>query len=113
MDDLQLLREMRSATRCAPPATLAHGRTKLMTRIDSASTSAASTDTHAKGTVSPIRFRRRVLLASAAAALLVGGIVVANVLKPCGRAQLPSRRGPEQRSDSNQTSDRHCDPAST
>lgn len=84
MDDLQLLREMRSDIGSAPPATLARGRTKLMTRIDSASTSVASTDTHAKGTVSPIRFRRRVLLASAAAALLVGGIVVADVVRPSG-----------------------------
>jgi RNA polymerase sigma-70 factor (ECF subfamily) len=34
--------------------------------------------------VKPIRFRRRVLIASAAAALLVGGIVVADVVRPSG-----------------------------
>ncbi|XAS69469.1 CU044_5270 family protein [Micrococcaceae bacterium Sec5.7] len=84
MDDLQLLREMRSDIGSAPQATLARGRTKLMTRINSASTSGASTDTQGNGAVSPIRFRRRILLASAAAALLVGGIVVADVVRPMG-----------------------------
>lgn len=34
--------------------------------------------------MSPIRFRRRVLIASAAAALLVGGITVADVVRPGG-----------------------------
>jgi hypothetical protein len=84
MDDLQLLREMRSDIGSAPPATLARGREKVMAKVCPASTSAATTDTHAKGTVSPIRFRRRVLIASAAAALLVGGIVVADVVRPSG-----------------------------
>lgn len=84
MDDLQLLREMRSDIGSPAAATLARGRTKLMARIDSASTSAGSTDRGPQGTVSPIRFRRRVLLASAAAALLVGGIVVADVVRPSG-----------------------------
>jgi hypothetical protein len=84
MDDLQLLREMRSDVGSAPTATLARGRAKLMTRINSASTSGASTDTQGKGTVSPLRVRRRILLASAVAALLVGGIVVADVVKPMG-----------------------------
>lgn len=84
MDDLQLLREMRSDIGSAPSATLARGRTKLMSRIDSTSRSGASTGTLAPATVSPIRFRRRVLFASAAAALLVGGIVVADVVRPSG-----------------------------
>lgn len=84
MDDLQLLREMRSDIGSAPPATLARGREKVMAKISPASTSVATTDTHAKGTVSPIRFRRRILFASAAAALLVGGIVVADVVRPGG-----------------------------
>ncbi|WP_426986771.1 CU044_5270 family protein [Pseudarthrobacter sp. Y6] len=84
MDDLQLLREMRRDIGSPSPATLARGRTKLMTRINSTSASVASTDRDTKGTVSPIRFRRRVLLASAAAALLVGGIVVADVVRPSG-----------------------------
>lgn len=84
MDDLQLLREMRSDIGSAPPATLARGRTKLMARIDSASRSGAPTGTLAPANVRPIRYRRRVLVASAAAALLVGGIVVADVVRPTG-----------------------------
>uniref|UniRef100_UPI003F49A47F CU044_5270 family protein n=1 Tax=Paenarthrobacter ureafaciens TaxID=37931 RepID=UPI003F49A47F len=79
MDDLQLLREMRSDVGSAPPATLARGREKLMTRISQAS---ASEDTRPKATVTPIRFRRRVLFASAAAALIAGAIVVADVVRP-------------------------------
>jgi RNA polymerase sigma-70 factor (ECF subfamily) len=55
-----------------------------MTRIDSASRSEATIVTHAADMVRPIRFRRRVLIASAAAALLVGGIVVADVVRPGG-----------------------------
>jgi hypothetical protein len=84
MDDLQLLREMRSDIGSAPQATLARGREKVMAKVYRASASVTTTDTHAKGTVSPIRFRRRVLFASAAAALLVGGIVVADVVRPTG-----------------------------
>lgn len=84
MDDLQLLREMRSDVGSAPAATLARGREKVMARVAPASTAAATTDRPAKGAVRPIRFRRRVLFASAAAALLVGGIVVADVVRPIG-----------------------------
>ena len=82
MDDLQLLREMRNDIGSPASATLARGRTKLMSRIDSASRSGATTGTPAPATVSPIRFRRRILMASAAAALLVGGIVAADVVLP-------------------------------
>ncbi|MGY2744168.1 CU044_5270 family protein [Arthrobacter sp. UYCu723] len=82
MDDLQLLREMRSDIGSAPPATLARGRTKLMARIDSASRPGATTSTHAPAKVSPIRIRRRIALASAAAAFLVGVIVAADVVLP-------------------------------
>jgi hypothetical protein len=84
MDDLQLLREMRSDIGSAPPATLARGREKVMDRIGPVSTSEAVTDTLTKGNGTPVRFRRRVLFASAAAALLVGGIVVADVVRPGG-----------------------------
>lgn len=84
MDDLQLLREMRSDIGSAPPATLARGREKVMAKIGPASTFVATSGAHAKDTVSPIRFRRRVLIASAAATLLVGGIVVADVVRPGG-----------------------------
>lgn len=70
MNDLQLLREMRSDVGSAPPATLARGRNKLMSKITSDSHPEATT-THAPAAVRPI-FRRRVLMASAAAALLVG-----------------------------------------
>ena len=79
MDYLQLLREMRSHVGSAPPATLARGREKLLAKVGPGSPSLART---VKATVSPIRFRRRVLFASAAAALLVGGIVVADVVGP-------------------------------
>jgi RNA polymerase sigma-70 factor (ECF subfamily) len=82
MDDLQLLREMRSDISSAPPATLARGRNKLMARIGSTSRPETTTGTHAPAKVSPTRFRRRVLLASAAAALLVSGIVAADVVLP-------------------------------
>ena len=84
MDDLQLLREMRSDIGSPAAATLARGRTELMARIYSTSTSLGSKDRDTKSTVTPIRFRRRMLLASAAAALLVGGIVVADVVRPTG-----------------------------
>lgn len=84
MDDLQLLREMRSDIGSPASATLARGRTELMARIASTDTSVGSTDRDTKSTVTPIRFRRRMLLASAAAALLVGGIVVADVVRPSG-----------------------------
>lgn len=84
MDDLQLLREMRSDVGSASPAMLARGREKVMAKISPASKTGAATDRQAKGTVSPIRIRRRVLIASAAAALLVGGIVVADVVRPNG-----------------------------
>ncbi|MFE4837564.1 CU044_5270 family protein [Arthrobacter sp. NPDC056691] len=79
MDDLQLLREMRSDVGSAPPATLARGREKLMAKIGQSST---AEETRPKATDTPIRFRRRFLFASAAAALIVGGIVVADVVRP-------------------------------
>lgn len=82
MDDLQLLRDMRSDTGSVPPATLARGRTKLMSKIGSAPRSRATVGPHAPATVSPIRIRRRVLMASAAAALIVGGILAADVVGP-------------------------------
>lgn len=84
MDDLQLLREMRSDVGSASPATLARGREKVMAKISPASGTVAASDRQAKGAVSPIRIRRRVLIASAAAAVLVGGIVVADVVRPNG-----------------------------
>lgn len=81
MDDLQLLREMRSDIGSAPPATLARGRKRVMARIDHAHAE-ARTDAPSEEIVRPIRFRRRALFASAAAILLVGGIVVADVVRP-------------------------------
>jgi hypothetical protein len=82
MNDLQLLREMRSDIGSATPATLARGRTKLMAKIGSASRPESTTNMQAPAKVSPIRIRHRVLMASAAAALLVGGIVAADVVLP-------------------------------
>ncbi|GAB3537803.1 hypothetical protein GCM10027403_22790 [Arthrobacter tecti] len=81
MDDLQLLREMRDDIGSVPPATLTRGRKKVMAKV-SPNSASTTTDTHTKGTVSPIRFRRRALIVSAAAALLVGGIVGAEVIRP-------------------------------
>ena len=83
MDDLQLLREMRNDIGTPPQATLARGRNKVMDRISPASTSPAAA-THTTATVRPIRLKRRILFASAAAALLVGGMMVADVVKPTG-----------------------------
>ena len=82
MDDLQLLREMRSDIGSAPPATLARGRNKVMTRIGATSRPETTNRKHQPGKVSPIRLRRRILMVSAAAALLVGGIVAADVVLP-------------------------------
>lgn len=81
MDDLQLLRGMRSDIGSAPQPTLDRGREKVMSRISAASAFEPPT-TNVKATVRPIRFRRRILFASAAAALLIGGIVVADVVRP-------------------------------
>lgn len=81
MDDLQLLREMRNEVGSVPPATLARGREKVMAKVTRPSVTGATT-AHAKATVSPIRFRRRVVMVSAAAAFLVGIIVAADVVLP-------------------------------
>lgn len=85
MDDLQLLRELRSDIGTPASATIARGRTKLMTNIDSLSPAVAGTRTPVPAPASPFRFPRRILVASAAAALLVGGIVVADVFRPGGQ----------------------------
>src|SRR6478672_10571913 len=82
MDDLQLLREMRSDIGSAPPVTLARGREKVMAGVGQAPATSARGEILAESNVRQIRFRRRVLLASAAAAVLVGGIVVADVVRP-------------------------------
>ncbi|NJC21054.1 RNA polymerase sigma-70 factor (ECF subfamily) [Arthrobacter pigmenti] len=81
MDDLQLLREMRDDIGSVAPATLARGRKKVMAKV-SPNSASTTIGPHTKGTVSPIRFRRRALIVSAAAALLVGGIVGAEVIRP-------------------------------
>ncbi|MBD1539335.1 hypothetical protein HC749_14315 [Arthrobacter sp. S13_S34] len=83
MDDLQLLREMRNDIGTPPQATLNRGRNRVMDRISPTSMSSAATKP-ATTNVRPTRFRRRLFLASAAAALLVGGIVVADVVRPTG-----------------------------
>ncbi|BCW06954.1 MULTISPECIES: CU044_5270 family protein [unclassified Arthrobacter] len=83
MDDLQLLREMRNDIGTPPQAALARGRNKVMDKISQAS-AAPTAVAPAAATVTPIRFKRRILFASAAAALLVGGMVVADVIKPTG-----------------------------
>lgn len=94
MDDLQLLREMRSDVGTPPPATLARGRNALLRKIDPGSGSAVGGVPGAAidrvsvldgGTRRRRTVTRRVLLASVAAAVLVGGIVVADVVAPEGR----------------------------
>ncbi|MFC8038159.1 CU044_5270 family protein [Paenarthrobacter sp. NPDC057355] len=82
MDDLQLLREMRSDIGSAPPATLARGRVRVMANIGHDETVVVRAGDGPESNVTHIRFRRRILLASAAAALIVGGIVVADVVRP-------------------------------
>jgi RNA polymerase sigma-70 factor (ECF subfamily) len=73
MDELQLLREMRSDVGTPPQATLARGRDKLLTRIDP----------NVQTAKQPRRWQtvtRRVGFASAAAALLVGALVALDVI---------------------------------
>lgn len=82
MDDLQLLRGMRSDIGSAPSATLARGRNKVMTRIDSASRTGAVTRPSFSLRTSPAPIRGRIALLSAAAVLLVGAIVAADVVLP-------------------------------
>ncbi|MDD7834250.1 CU044_5270 family protein [Paenarthrobacter sp. AB444] len=79
MDDLQLLREMRSDVGTAPAATLARSRERLMTRIANTPDVEAFRP-EAPGT--PTRFRRRILIISAAAALIAGTMVIADVVRP-------------------------------
>ncbi|MFI2562828.1 CU044_5270 family protein [Paenarthrobacter sp. NPDC018779] len=82
MDDLQLLRELRSDTGSVPPATLAMGRSRVMAAIAHDATIGVLGKQSSERNVSHIRFRRRALLASAAAVLLIGSIVVADVVRP-------------------------------
>jgi RNA polymerase sigma-70 factor (ECF subfamily) len=82
MDDLQLLRGMRSDIGAAPQATLDRGREKVMARINTSSTFGAAPAPQERATISPIRFRRRIALASAAAAFLAGVLVTADVVLP-------------------------------
>jgi hypothetical protein len=79
MDELQLLRGMRSEVGSAPPATLARGRTKLMKNIGVESGSSARTSAPRP------RIFRRIAFASAAAAMLVGAFVTAEVIAPGGQ----------------------------
>lgn len=76
MDDLQLLRAMRSDVGSAPQATLARGRNTLMAKIGAPDARATTSG------VRPRRIVRRAVLASAAAALLVGAMVAADVIIP-------------------------------
>lgn len=82
MDDLQLLREMRSDIGSAPQATLARGRTKLMAQVRTPSRPETIASPAAPATLSAIRIRRRIVMAAAAAAVLVGAIVAADVVLP-------------------------------
>jgi RNA polymerase sigma-70 factor (ECF subfamily) len=80
MDELQLLRQMRNDVGSAPQATLARGRNKLMKNIDAEIAPFVRSPTPRSRTVS-----RRVALASAAAAMLVGAFVAADVIVPGSR----------------------------
>jgi hypothetical protein len=79
MDELQLLRGMRSEVGSAPQATLARGRSKLMKNIGAESGSSARVSAPRP------RILRRVALASAAAAMLVGAFVATDVIVPGGQ----------------------------
>src|SRR6185312_13222172 len=74
---LQLLREMRNDVGSAPQATLARGRNKLMKDIGAESGLSVRA-----GAPRSRRISRRVALASAAAALLVGAFVAADIIVP-------------------------------
>ena len=95
MDDLQLLREMRSDVGTPAQATLARGRNTLLRKIDPAGSGSAIGGVPGSG-ISGVAaldggtrrrrtVTRRFVLAAAAAAVLVGGIVVADVVAPAGR----------------------------
>lgn len=75
MDDLKLLREIRNDVGAAPEDTLASGRQKLMARIGADVAGTANAAKTPRRTV-----LRRGFAMTAAAALLVGGIVVADVV---------------------------------
>lgn len=81
MDDLQLLREIRSDVDTVEDATLARGRHNLMARIGGETTGTAVSRKMPRRTM-----LRRGFLVGAAAAVLVGGIVVADVVSVGGKA---------------------------
>ncbi len=77
MDELQLLRQMRSEVGSAPQATLARGRNKLLKNIGVESGPSVKSQAPRSRSIP-----RRVALGSAAAALLVGAFVAADVIVP-------------------------------
>lgn len=80
MDDLKLLREIRNDVGAAPEDSLARGRQKLMARIGADVAGTANAGKTPRRTV-----LRRGFAMTAAAALLVGGIVVADVVSFDGK----------------------------
>lgn len=80
MDDLQLLREMRSDVGTPPPATLARGRNTLLRKIDPGAGGMPDGGSRRRRVVT-----RRFTLAAAAALVLVGGTVAADVLIPASK----------------------------
>src|SRR4051794_31436211 len=77
MDELQLLRQMRNDVGSAPQATLTRGRNKLMKSIGVAPGPSIGSKAPRSHSIS-----RRAALARAAAPLLVGAFVPADVIVP-------------------------------
>lgn len=77
MDELHLLRATRNTTGTVPPQTLAVGREKLMRK---AAAEEAANKVPAANVLRPRRPWRRTLVASAAAAAIVAGLVVVDVV---------------------------------
>ncbi|MDQ0734791.1 CU044_5270 family protein [Arthrobacter agilis] len=83
MDDLQLLRETRNDIGTVPPATLARGRERLMRLAQAEATAqSAPLGRTASSTVTRLRIRRGLTLASAAAVFVAGVMVAADVVLP-------------------------------
>ena len=78
MDEMTLLRDMRSGTPTPPPATLARHRRKVMSGIGAEPAAAVTVPGNRNGR----KLRSRFALLAAAAAFLVGVLVTADVVLP-------------------------------
>jgi RNA polymerase sigma-70 factor (ECF subfamily) len=81
MDDLQLLNKTRNTASTPTDAILARGKSRLLARIHEEETPAVTPLSH-RTLRRPVRGFNRALLASAATALIVAGVVAADVIGP-------------------------------